>query len=202
MPCQKPCKNLIYFSSSHTNRATWCHSIPDGILGTIAKWADYAYLLWASFSHGHGCQEKHSFVLLYISDLIKLQTHAFLCPKDDRFHIYFLLFCFSGMGRCDQCVPCYRKKCWLCSNCIPNEEGKRSHRKCRRQICMRDRKSIFPSPITDFSKGSQLLEEIAKHVLKSKKQLKHVKKCTNVQKYANKIMKVLQNNDACQAGES
>ena len=67
---------------------------------------------------------------------------------------------------------------------------------------MRDRKSIFPSPITDFSKGSQLLEEIAKHVLKSKKQLKHVKKCTNVQKYANKIMKVLQNNDACQAGES
>ena len=97
---------------------------------------------------------------------------------------------FSGMGRCERCVPCFVKRCYLCSNCL-HFEGKRVHKKCKRQICVRDRKSIFPSANPDINKGQKRFLRVVQEIQNGKKDIKKVQPCNEPEKFAQLFMQII-----------
>ena len=99
------------------------------------------------------------------------------------------------MAGCNACPPCFIKKtnCGLCINCLRNSKGNRVHRKCRRRICLKDRKKQTVKRIDKKAekKYSKQLKTVSKKLNTAKKVVKKATICKNTEKFSTQLKNVL-----------
>lgn len=94
--------------------------------------------------------------------------------------------------RCNLCKPCFTKKCEVCINCLPNSAGKRQHKKCKRQICIWDRKPIAPNSIGKVTSSTKRdINEIVLKIKSDKRNIRKAKVCTNPKKSAKELSNII-----------